>query len=881
MVYSLTGNRIRVKGKFLMLNNEKFFIKGVTYGTFAPIDEEVYFPDAETIEKDFAAMCLHGINAVRTYTVPPMSLLDTAARYQLKVMVGLPWEQHINFLDDRRGRRNIIRSVQEGVQKCRQHPAILCYVIGNEIPASQVRWYGRHRIEKFLHRLYKTVKAEDPQGLCTYVNYPTTEYLQLPFLDFTCFNVYLETPQKLESYLARLHNLCEDRPLVLAEIGLDSRRNGLQEQARVLAWQVRTAFARGVAGTFIFAWTDEWWRGGFEIEDWDFGLVDRARQAKPALESLATAYREVPFGAMPSLPKISVVVCSYNGATTIEDTLEGLAKLSYPDYEVIIINDGSTDCTEEIVKQYPAYHLISTSNRGLSNARNTGWQAASGEIIAYLDDDAYPDPHWLHYLAYAYQQSEHAAIGGPNLAPGNDGPIAECVSNAPGGPVHVLLTDEIAEHIPGCNMSFRRSVLAEIGGFDPIYRAAGDDVDICWRVQQAGYTIGYHPAAMVWHHCRNSLRMYWKQQLGYGKAEALLESKWPSKYNGLGHYSWAGRIYGNGLTQSLATKKGKIFYGTWGTALFQSVYQPAPSFLASIPLMPEWYFLIALLGFLAVLGFSWAPLLWAWPLLLLAISLVVLQAAKSAGEVRFSQQPDTRRAKVYFWGLTTLLHMIQPIARLLGRLRHGLTPWRHHNYGMAAIRSLLIQKEQQHWSETWRSSDAWLRQLESLLIDAGNRVKRGGKFDRWDLQVHSGIFSKARCLLTVEEHGGGKQYLRLRTFPVYSRTGLLLMAGLAALVCAAFNQGALLAGSLLLPLLLAIAHKYAQDTAAAYYCLQQAFSQLDTTPEEPPEEEEPIISRQEEMPEVLISEPSSILSFARLMPLTQRRARKFFDDLYN
>ena len=151
---------------------------------------------------------------------------------------------------------------------------------------------------------------------------------------------------------------------------------------------------------------------------------------------------------------------------------------------------------------------------------------------------------WLRYLAYAYQTTSHAAIGGPNIAPEHDGPIATCVANAPGGPVHVLLTDEIAEHIPGCNMSFRKDILLELGGFDPIYRAAGDDVDLCWRIQHTGRTIGFHPAAFVWHHRRNSLKAYWKQQKGYGKAEALLEAKWPEKYNGFGHLSWAGRIYG-------------------------------------------------------------------------------------------------------------------------------------------------------------------------------------------------------------------------------------------------------------------------------------------------------------------------------------------------
>src|SRR5204862_745152 len=106
---------------------------------------------------------------------------------------------------------------------------------------------------------------------------------------------------------------------------------------------------------------------------------------------------------------------------------------------------------------------------------------------------------------------------------------AESAANAPGDPIHVLLSDDDAEHIPGCNMAFRKEALEALGGFDPRFRTAGDDVDVCWRIQERGWTIGFNPAAMVWHHRRGSIRAYWRQQIGYGKAEALLEQKWPHK----------------------------------------------------------------------------------------------------------------------------------------------------------------------------------------------------------------------------------------------------------------------------------------------------------------------------------------------------------------
>src|SRR5262249_49686722 len=138
----------------------------------------------------------------------------------------------------------------------------------------------------------------------------------------------------------------------------------------------------------------------------------------------------------------SVVVCSYNGANTIEETLTALEQLNYPDHEVIVVDDGSTDATASIARKH-SVQLIQIENKGLSNARNVGMRAATGDIIAYIDDDAYPDPDWLRFLAASFLTSKNAAIGGPNLAPPGDGLIADAVAHAPGGPVHVLLSDDI------------------------------------------------------------------------------------------------------------------------------------------------------------------------------------------------------------------------------------------------------------------------------------------------------------------------------------------------------------------------------------------------------------------------------------------------------
>src|SRR3954469_11004511 len=316
--------RPRVRGKFLWVGDRKLYVKGVTYGTFTPDDDGVDFPPPARVEEDFAAMARCGVNTVRTYTVPPRQLLDIAQRHGLYVMVGLPWEQHVAFLDDRARCASIEARVREGVRACREHPAVLAYTIGNEVPAGIVRWHGRKRAERWLERLYRAAKQEDPDALVTYVNFPTTEYLELPFVDFCCFNVYLESQETLSAYLARLQNLAGEQPLVMAEIGLDSRSNGEEEQARSLGWQVRTAFRAGCAGAFVFAWTDEWHRGGFDVDDWDFGLTTRVRTPKAALTAVAEGVADVPLAAPAVWPSASVVVCAHNAEATLPECLERL-----------------------------------------------------------------------------------------------------------------------------------------------------------------------------------------------------------------------------------------------------------------------------------------------------------------------------------------------------------------------------------------------------------------------------------------------------------------------------------------------------------------------------------------------------------------------------
>jgi GT2 family glycosyltransferase len=795
---------VRAAGKFLFNGHEKYIPKGVSYGTFAPDLDGNQYPALPQVAEDFAVMRRYGVNTVRTYTFPSPAILDAAADAGLRVMVGLSWSQHVAFLDSASTRREIRRDVSAAVRQLANHPALLMVALGNEIPASVVRWHGQACVERFLRELYDDAKAIAPETLLTYVNFPPTEYLELPFLDVCSFNVYLHDETKLRRYLARLQHTAGNLPLLLAEAGADSVREGADGQAALTAMQIRAAFAEGACGAVAFAWTDEWWRGGSDVDDWAFGLVTRDRRPKPAADAVAKVFRAAPFSPEEQVtwPRVSVVVCAYNAADTMNDCLRSLERLTYPNYEVVVVNDGSRDATEAIVRRYPRVRLITTTNNGLSAARNVGISAATGGIIAYTDADVRVDPDWLTYLVQPFLHSDVVASGGPNVVPPDDPWVAQCVARAPGGPTHVLFDDRIAEHVPGCNMAFRRDALLAIGGFNPIYLRAGDDVDVCWRLQARGWRIGFAPAALVWHHHRASLGAYWRQQVGYGEGEAWLQPHHPDKFIGT-RIQWRGHVYSPlPFVRSLFSTR--VNAGPWGTAAFPSVYRTdsLPIFFA--PHSPGWQ-VGALL--LAAVGLVMAVTNPSGPGLLMIGAGVLAFATTIARCVGYALASDIRSlpplpgrapemSRALTRALIAWLHVLQPLARVHGRLRGMLTSpefelahdqtartpaWRDMG---DVIRSLGMQRRPlTFWSEQWLAREALLTRIVERV--RGTRIATALEVDEgWyrarDVSLQLGRWGRLDVQMLVEEHARGRVLVRiarqLRVTPFFAAVAASLLA---------------------------------------------------------------------------------------------------------
>ena len=755
---------IRVQGKFFFAGDRKFYAKGVTYGPFAPGSHGGPFPERDVVARDFAMMAALGVTVLRVFTAPPIWLLDAAAAAGLRVLVGLPWSQHIAFLGSRTLQAEIVEAVAAAARNLARHPAIFAYLIGNEVPPDMIRWHGAPRVRAFLRRLMRAVKAVDLTGLVSYANFPSTEYLTVDFTDFVCFNVYLHDEDAFRRYVARLQNVAFDRPLVLTEFGVDSFREGGEGQAELLSWQIKAAFDMGVAGSFVFAWTDEWFTGGHPIEDWAFGLVDRNRAPKPAHAAVARRFHAAIPPALPRYPRVSVVVCAYNAERTMQACLASLATLNYPNYEVIVVNDGSTDRTLEIARRFSYARIISQPNEGLSAARNVGAQAATGEIVAYTDSDCVADADWLGYLVGTMERHGYVACGGPNYPPAEESLVPSAVAVSPGGPTHVLLTDETAEHIAGCNMAFRRDVLLASGGFDPVFRAAGDDVDMCWRLMDQGHVIGFSPAAMVWHFRRNTVRAYFGQQRGYGKAEALVYQKHPQRFNMFGQAKWGGRIYGDLTAALLPSGRPLIYAGVFGRGLFQTLYAPPAALASFLPLTFEWNLaapLLALSGVVLAIAFShWYGLL--------ALPLLVSWAFAVNGGLK--APIDKRFVGFEARALVALLIYLSPLLRgwerLKWRFKLSAPPQRSMPYGGVEQRARISWRgralELSYWSEAGTEKETLLGGLMRVLPGLGYGIAMDSGWDDFDLEVRRGFMSRARLLCCVENHGGDKRLLRMR-----------------------------------------------------------------------------------------------------------------------
>lgn len=556
---------LRVDGKFFCggakecaSGVERIVLRTVTYGPFPG-----GWP--ERLGQEFRRIRMAGFDSIRLYEMPDERFLDFAAACGLRVFGGLRWGQGHDFFRRPGLFSAALAGLRTALDGLSGHPAMAGVYVGNEIPADLVRWIGPAKVRGAIEELIRCGREAAPGVLFAYANFPSTEYLEPANADFSAFNIYLEDAGAFRRYIKRLHHVAGDRPLVISEFGLDSRRNGLDRQASLLCEAMEACHEEGCAGFTAYSWSDRWWNNGAEVTDWDFGLTDRSGNDKPALAAVSGVVSR----SLPDGPVFSVIVCTRNGADRIAACLMAIGSMSGR-FETIVVDDGSTDGTADLVRRrFPSVKLLQLDFCGLSAARNAGAAVAVGGVLAFTDDDCEPDSKWLVRLARVLASGDFAAVGGPNIPPPPRDWHQAVVCAAPGSPGHVMLDDVEAEHLPGCNLAVTREAFGIVGGFDPVFRTAGDDVDFCWRLRDAGFRMGFAPDAFVWHHRRRDIRAYLRQQYGYGVAERLLMAKHPHRFTRGGAAKWSGCIYDGAPVH--VVDGDVIYHGPMGTGGYQSI----------------------------------------------------------------------------------------------------------------------------------------------------------------------------------------------------------------------------------------------------------------------------------------------------------------------
>ncbi len=778
--------RLSARDKFLYDGDRKFYAKGVSYGPFAPNSRGERYPEPERAAADFALMRTLGVNVIRTYVPPPAWMFELAARHSLRLMVSLLWPSHVMFLDTAQNAREIRATVARLTAEMRPfRDAIFAYSLGNEIRPDLIRWYGMRRVSRFLAGLYDIGKNLDPDGLFTYANYPSAEYLDLSFLDLLCFNVYLHREADFRRYMTHLLGLAGDRPLVLSETGMDTIREGEAHQAQLLHWQTRAAFEVGLAGFIIFAFTDEWHTGGVEITDWAFGIVTRERKPKAAFSAVAQVFAHPLPPPLERPPKVSVVVAAYNAEATLGGCLNSLQHVDYPDFEIIVVDDGSTDRTAEIARTAQV-KVLRRAHQGLAAARNAGIEAAQGEIVAFIDADAAADRDWLYHLVETMRRRAAAGAGGPNFPPPARSLLAAAIAAAPGQPREVRATDDSLLQMCGCNMAIDKASLVSIGGFDPVFTAAGDDVDISWRLLKSGATLAYAAGALVVHDRRGSVRAYLAQQSGYGAGEALLARKYPERRSA--------EIYGYGGWQARWLGLPRIYYGAMGRGLFQTIYPAGVSPLIDAALTAPW---VALALLLVAIGAGAGQ----WPPIAAGAAALVLSAGAAAFHAACAPL-QRRRDRLSTRAMVAVLALLGPLIRSYARMRAAAacTLSRRAMSEASAIQKAGGVRFAARAGANPPDPDAAAQALRQALFRRGLVVAGNTGFEPFDLQVRLGPLCRVALNLLWEKEGAMELRWRLAAAPLpviaaAAVVGALLLArqwAAAAVIAAAATAAAAL-----------------------------------------------------------------------------------------
>lgn len=274
---------------------------------------------------------------------------------------------------------------------------------------------------------------------------------------------------------------------------------------------------------------------GFVELDVTDGTIDVAR--------LRTLAADLPLPSpAPSAtePAISVVICTRDRVSMLQTALDSVRAVSYRNVEIIVVdNAAGTDATHRYVASLddPRVRVIDEPRPGLSRARNTGLQAATGDVVAFTDDDVVVDRHWLSAIARGFARGSAVSCVSGLVPAAELRTPAQAYFDARVGwssclrtrvfdwtappPDIPLFPFAVGHYGTGANFAVDRAAVLRLGGFDEALGAGsptggGEDLDMFFRLLRAGGQLVYDPASVVWHRHRASSEGLAEQSRTYG-----------------------------------------------------------------------------------------------------------------------------------------------------------------------------------------------------------------------------------------------------------------------------------------------------------------------------------------------------------------------------
>jgi mycofactocin glycosyltransferase len=234
-----------------------------------------------------------------------------------------------------------------------------------------------------------------------------------------------------------------------------------------------------------------------------------------------------------SLPTISIVIPVLDRAEELARCLDSIARVDYPaeKIEVIVVDDGSRDDSAQVARSRGALVVSSGgTRRGPAAARNVGAARATGELLAFIDSDCSASAGWLSELVPVFRGEKTAAVGGlvdgMCTASAVDRYEAMMSSLSLGARERFAGPGDDTFYLPSCNLLVRRALFLSVKGFEDGMHV-GEDVDLTWRLRDAGWTIAYLPAGRILHEHRSSVRSFMSRRFDYGTSEGTLQKLHP------------------------------------------------------------------------------------------------------------------------------------------------------------------------------------------------------------------------------------------------------------------------------------------------------------------------------------------------------------------